>query len=282
MDRRNAMKSIPLAAAAGIMSRTGNAVVSDENTKPLGLRYIEKVRGMLERIRNLESDNLLETAYHVARTVKNGGRCYSQWDMGHEIDFDTFPDRPGDPGLFINGYTPDQAKKGDILLLSRIGQPMEDPHNKGVFVIGATSPWSAESPHPELLTDEAKLKYRHFCDIWIETGDSTEGAIMDIPGENVRMGPVSGALGLMTFWMINADAVRILARDGIAVNVKGDEPKLINEKYVPFSSAKRYNKPININNPLGREYFEEAMRQLRVIEAEFGTVNRIADMAADT
>jgi uncharacterized phosphosugar-binding protein len=287
MDRRNAIKSIPFAVAAGIMSRSGNTAVSAGDTKPLGLRYLERVRGMLDRIRNHESDNLLETAYRVAQTVKNGGRCFNQWDMGHSIDFDLFPDRPGDPGLFINGYTSENAKKGDTLLLSMVGSvgargPMEDPHNRGVFVIGAPAPWSAETPHPEMLTEEQQiLKYRHFCDIWIDTGISTEGAIMEIPGENVHMGPVSGALGLMTFWMISADAARILAREGIPVNVKGDEPKLQKENYVPYSYAPRYNKPIDVNKPLGREYFDEAMRQLYSIEAEFGMVNRIADMVVD-
>jgi uncharacterized phosphosugar-binding protein len=285
MNRRNAMKSIPLAAAGGMMSRKANASVSIEDSKPLGLRYLEKVREMLERIRNLESDNLLESAYHIAQAIKKGNRCFNQWDMGHEIDFDLFPNRPGDPGLFHNGYAPDQAKKGDILLRSYplLIQPADEPHNKGLFVIGAPSPWSGETPHAELLIDEVQqMRYRQFCDIWIDTGISTEGAIMEIPGENFRMGPVSGALGMMTFWMIIADVVRILAREGVPVNVNGDEPKLKQEKYVPYSYTPRYNKPVNPDKPLGREYFAEAMRQHRAIEAEFGMVNHIADMVVDT
>ena len=286
MNRRNAIQSIPLAAALGLMGKPGKAAAAplSEDNKPLGLRYLERVREMLAGIKEKESDNLLESAYRVAETVKTGGRCFNQWDMGHSLDSDLFPERPGDPGLYSNGYTTEQAKKGDTVLLSMVGSvgargPMEDPHVRGVFVIGAPAPWSAETPHPELLTEEQqKLKYRHFCDIWIDTGISTEGAIMEIPGETVHMGPVSGALGMMTFWMITADAVRILAKQGIPVNPRGDEPKLKNENYTPYSYAARYNKPADMNKPLGREYFDEAMRQLRAIETEFGTVNRIADM----
>ncbi|MFA6470544.1 MAG: hypothetical protein WCU00_00775 [Candidatus Latescibacterota bacterium] len=288
MDRRNAIKSIPLAAAAGLICKTVKADSYSEDKKSLGLIYLEKVREMLQSIKERETDKLLESAYHVAQTIKSGGSCYNQWDMGHSLDFDLFPERPGDPGLFINGYTGVQGKKGDTLLLSMVGSvgargPMDDPHKRGIFVIGAPAPWSAETPHPELLTEEQQvLKYRHFCDIWIDTGISTEGAIMEIPGENVHMGPVSGALGIMTFWMITADAVRILAREGIPVKVKGDEPGLKKENYAPYSYAPRYNKPINVDNPLGREYFDEAMRQLRSIESEFGMVNRIAGMVVDT
>lgn len=283
MDRRNILKTIPYVVAAGFVEKPVSSSAETEDSKPLGLRYLERVRGMLEKIRNIESDNLLETAYHVARSVKNGCRCYNQWDMGHSTTFDLFPERNGDPGLFVNGYDQEKAKKGDKLLISILGKPMEDPRAKGISVIGAPAPWSAETLHPELLIKEQQLlKYRNFCDIWIDTGISTEGAIMEIPGESVKMGSVSGALGLMTFWMINADAVRILARDGVPVNVNGNEPKIKDEPHVPYSYKPEYNKNVSLEKPLGRDYFDTAMKQLKSIESEFGTVKRIAEMVVDT
>lgn len=283
MNRRSVLKAIPFAAAAGLAEHPAKAAIEAEDNRPLGLRYLERVRGMLDRIRNLESDNLLEAAYHVARSVKNGNKCYNSWDMGHNTVFDLFPERNGDPGLFANSFDPEKAQKGDTLLLSMVGKPIDDPRKKGVSVIGAPAPWSAETPHPEMLIDEQQLlKYRYFCDIWIDTGITTEGAIMEIPGESVKMGAVSGAMGLMTFWMINADAVRVLARDGVAVKVNGNEPEIKFEPHVPYSFVPEYNKPVSLEKPLGREYFDIAMRQLKAIESEFGTVNSIAGMVVDT
>ena len=65
---------------------------------------------------------------------------FNQWDMGHSIESDLFPNRHGDPGIFINGYDADNAKEGDTLLLSIIGRPVDDPRKKGVFIIGAPAP----------------------------------------------------------------------------------------------------------------------------------------------
>jgi hypothetical protein len=70
MNRRSVLKSIPLAAAAGLTVHSAKAADVTEDNRPLGLRYLERVRGMLDRIKNLESDNLLEAAYHVARSIK--------------------------------------------------------------------------------------------------------------------------------------------------------------------------------------------------------------------
>ena len=282
MKRRDAAKIIPL-ATTGLLSLTKNAFPMKKDSKPLCLRYLELVREMLVKIRNTESDNLLEASYRIAKTYKNGGKCFNQWDMGHSIESDLFPNRHGDPGIFINSYDADKAKEGDTLLLSIIGSPIEDPHGKGVFVIGAPAPWGGETPKPELLReDNRNLKYRHFCDIWIDTGITTYGAIMWLPGETVPMGPVSGALGLMTFWMINADVIRILARDGTYVSVKGDEPELKEETLPPYSYTPQYSEYVSLDKPLGGEYFKEAMKQLKNIEAELGTINRIADMVVDT
>ncbi len=279
MDRRSllgrtslalaALAAAPVSTAAAAAAGKARSAAADD--RPLGLRYLETIRGMLESIRAREADNLLEAAHRVAETVKRGNICYTQWDMGHNIEFDIFPDRPDDPRLFVNGWKEENAREGDFLLLSFIGKPITDPHDKGVFVIGAPSPWCAESPNPELLTEQNRaLKYRHFCDIWIDTGISTWGPVMWIPGSPVPMGPASGPLGMMTFWMIVSDAVRILAEDSVAVNVGGDESPLA-------ANAVR----VSTGAPLGRMYYEEAMRQLKGIEGEFGTVDAIAELVVD-
>ena len=269
MNRRAMLTRATLACAAlGGAPRAASA----KEERPLGLRYLDTTRELLTDIRETETDMLLEAAYHVAATVKRGNTCFSQWDMGHNIAFDLFPDRHGDPGLFVTGFDEDAAREGDLLLVSIISRPMDDPHEKGMFVIGGPAPWSGETPNPELLRPQNRaLKYRHFSDLWIDTGISTHGAVMWLPGSSVPTGPTSGVLGLTTFWMIAADAVRMLSRDGVQVTVAGDEP--------PLGENATYVSP---DAPLGRAYFAEAMRQISAIEAEFGTVERIAELAVDT
>ncbi len=286
MDRRNATKIIPL-AAAGVLGSIKRAEsketckVRSKDSRPLCLQYLERVQETFEKIRSTETDNLLEASYRIARTYKNGGTCYNRWDMGHSTVADTFQNRPGDPGIFVNGFPENELKDGDTVLLSMVGAPLKsDPREKGVFVIGAPAPWSAETPNAHLLNARNRtFKYRHVCEIWINTYITTRGAIMWMPGETVPMGAVSGALGMMTYWMINADAVRILARDGVNVKVNGDEPELDENAKNDYLDLSLFE---SLNQPLGRKYFAEAMKQLRSIKAELGTVNEIAKMAVDT
>jgi hypothetical protein len=231
---------------------------------------------MFERIRSSELDNLLEASYHIAQTFKSGGTCFCQWETGHSIDGDMFPDRPGDPEIFTMGYTMGtpsvEPKAGDLLLVNVLRQPLEDPRKKGIFVIGGPTPWCADTEHTELLTEEnQKLKIKMYSDIWIETYITTLGAIMWLPGETAPIGPTSGALGMVTYWAMIADAVRLLARDGVVVKVKGDEPKL-GEK-APY---------VNLNMPLAEGYFAESMKQTGQIEAETGMVKRIASASVDS
>ena len=280
MNRRNATKIIPL-ATAGLLGLGTHVSASKKDTRPLCLQYLERVRDNLEKIRGTELDNLLEASYRIAHTYRNGGTCYNRWDMGHSTVADTFADRPGNPGISVNEYQEEKLKEGDTVLMSMVGAPIKrNLREEGVFVIGAPAPWSAETPNAHLLNARNRtFKYRHVCEIWINTYITARGAIMWLPGESVPMGAVSGALGMMTYWMMNADAVRILARDGVYVDVNGDEPELDEKAKNDYLDLSLFE---SLNRPLGRKYFDVAMKQLKNIEAELGKVNKIADMAVDT
>ena len=271
MNRREAIRFIP-AAAAGLAVLPKPALSLEKNSPPLSLQYLGKVRQILEKIQATESDNLLEASSHIARTVKDGGKCYTTWDVGHSLIEDMYPDRPGDPELFISGYPEDQAKKGDLLLGGIIARKIEDPRKKGVYLVGSPVPWCGDTPDAYLLSEQHReYKIRPWSDLWIETYSTTYGPIMWLPGAHYPMGAVSGVVGMVTYWMMIADAVRILAAEGIPVKVKGDEPKLTEKaKYV------------SLNKPLAEDYFKEAMHQLTQIESELGTSDKIAETAVDT
>lgn len=270
MNRRDALALLSCAAAGAAFPVKPSEAETAEQMK-FSLRYLGEVRTILEKIRSTELDNLLEASYHIAKTYKNGGKCYTTWDVGHSLMEDMYPDRPGDTDIFLIGYPEEQAKKGDLLLGGIIARKIEDPRRKGIFVVGSPVPWCGDTPDAHLLSEQHRqYRIRSYSDIWIETYSTTWGPIIWLPGAKYPMGAVSGAVGMVTYWMMIADAVRILASDGIAVKVKGDEPKLADTaKYV------------SLNAPLGEDYFGEVMNQLLQIEGELGTAEKVADLAVD-
>ena len=76
----------------------------------------------------------------------------------------------------------------------------------------------------------------------------------------------------MTFWMMQADACRILARDGIKMSVYGDEPELSGGN-IEWA---------DLNAPLMDDYFDVVMNQIEMIGAEYGNICEIARMAVDS
>ncbi len=272
MKRRDALRILPLAATgAAMMSGKTAAAPAGEQPEKISLRYLRSVRDIIREIQVTESDNLLEASRHIARTYKNGGKCYTTWDVGHCHNEDMYPDRPGDTDIFTIGYPEDQAKKGDLLLGGIIAKKLEDPRRKGVFLIGSPVPWCGDTPDAHLLSEQHRqYTIRAVSDLWVETYSTTWGPIIWLPGAEYPMGAVSGAIGMTTFWVMTADAVRMLAAEGIAVKVKGDEPKLPD-------TVKR----VSLTKPLGEEYFAEVLRQLELIEGELGSAETVADLAVD-
>ena len=274
MIRRDAVKILS-ALTALIPGLKTAAVSAGSRKRPLCFEYISQVTGLMEKIRSNESDNLLEASYNIARTYKNGGNCFSQWETGHSFDGDMFPDRHGDTDIFKMGYTMGnpsaEPKDGDLLIVNVIRKPLADPREKGIFVIGGQTPWCGDTPQTEILTEQNReLKIKKFSDIWIDFHITTYGALLWLPGETAPLGPTSGALGMITYWAMVADAVRMLARDGIAVTVRGDAPVL------------GENEPrVSLSTPLAEDYFAECIKQIGQIEAEYGTIKAIAQSAVD-
>jgi uncharacterized phosphosugar-binding protein len=284
MRRRDAVRLIPLSFAA-MTAGAGNPLSAEmmggpmcpkmqgQPMNPLSLRYLDKVKEMLGWIKSTQSENILEAAHEIARTYKNGGTCWCSWDMGHNTNFDVCPGRNGKPEIFTMGYDPEKTKKGDLFLASIWGGPHEDLVKKGIFVIGGPAPWGQDAKMPELIERESgKVRLRPYSDIWIETNITTIGAVMELPGSPAPIGPVSGIIGLTTFWMMLADACRILSRDGVKVNIDGDEPELSGDK-IEWTKQ---------NQPLMDEYFDTIMRQMETVAGEIGSMGQAATMAVDS
>jgi len=272
MLRRDVLKTLPL-TFAGILASQSTPRAAQIDVGTYWREYRDIVAAKLERIHQTESDVLLETAHRTAHTIRNGGSCWSQWDLGHSVKEDIFPGRHGNPLLFIPGYDAEKASDGDLLLINLFGSPIDDPGEKGIFVIGAPAPWCGDTPDAQELLSETHKNFRikPYSDLWVKTYISTLGPEIWLPGAQYPMGALSGIIGMTTFWMINADAARLLASEGITIKVDGDEPE--------FTDSSDY---VNLSEPLGGRYYEEVTAQIDRIEAEMGTVRAIADTAVDT
>ena len=272
MKRRDTLRLLPLAAMGMVPHLDfSSSAFAEEQPLKLSLRYLRALRDNLERVRSTEMDNLLEASHHIARTYKNGGKCYTTWDVGHSLIEDMYTDRPGDTDIFTVGYPEDKVKKGDLLLGGIIARVIDDPRKKGVFLIGSPVPWCGDTPDAHLISEQHRqYRIRPYSDLWIETYSTSWGPIIWLPGAKYPMGAVSGAVGMATYWAMTADAVRLLAADGVYVNVKGNEPTLTEEG--PYAS---------LAAPLGEDYFREVLHQLELIEGELGTAEEIADLAVD-
>jgi len=287
MKRREAMQLFPISIAgiAGMARRVyGKDVRSGKHgsrsDEPLALRYSKKVRERLSWIHENQTENLMEAAHAIARTVENGGQCYQvSWDAGH-TEADSWPGRNGEPEIFSTDFDLKKAKKGDLLLTSGQTSYTEELGGKGIFIIGCPSPWSGDARYPELLSDDVKkLTLRPYADIYIENNATTLGGLVYVEGMPAPIGPVSGLVGKTTIWMMLADACRVLALKGITRPVKGDEPKLKGDAAVDYRTFSGW---VKLSEPLMDDYFKEVMRQLDLVFAELGTIRRIASMAVDS
>ena len=281
MNRRETFRLIPLTVLS-MRNFIKDATAQENNLPfnskdknlPLAVQYPKKVKEMLTRVRMNQSEKILESAYAIARTVLKGNTCWGYWDLGHTHTADLFPGRNGEPKIVTPGYDSKKAKKGDLVLVSySIGQEMlDDFEKKGIFVIGAASPVNGDCENPELLAEDLqKIRVRSYADIWIETNITSHGALVYIPGMPSPLGPVSGPLYMTLFWMMMADACRILALENKPVPVKGDEPKL-------SADTKR----VKLADPLLDDFFDEIMLELDLIGAELGNLRKIASMVVDT
>ena len=286
MKRREALRLVPL-SIAGMAGMTRTALGEEickkceysDHAGSLALQYSKKVRERLTWIRETQSQNLMEAAYAIARTVENGGKCYQfAWDAGH-TESDSWPGRNGEPEIFNTQLDVEQTKKGDLVLASGQLTTAKELKEKGVIIVGRPSPWSGDARYPELLREDIQeMKLKPYADLWIETQATSLGGVVYVPGMPAPFGPVSGIVGKTTIWMMLADACRILARRGISVTVKGDEPKVTGDNldYQNFSGW------VNLHDPLMDDFLEEVMRQLDLIFADFGKIRKIASMAVES
>jgi len=282
MKRRETFRLIPVSLACfGSLAQkagaweTGDHSGNSTEQLPLALVYPKNIVDMLTWVRETQSENILESAYAIARTVLKGRTCWINWDQGHSTSAEMFPGRDGLPGFLTLGYDPKKARNGDLLIANRTLPEggYEDLAKKDIFVIGSSSPVSGDVRGFEFNFERIqKNRIRPFADIWIETNITSIGALIKIPGMPAPIGPVTGPLFITLMWMMVADACRILSIEGKSGKVYGDEPELSGDKV----------NWVNVADPLMDNFLEEVIREMELIGAELGDIRKVASMAVDT
>lgn len=281
MKRRDTFRLIPL-TFAGIGSFAEPALpVKKENLlaqgkrNPSAMTYVSTVMKMLRRVRAAHSENILEAAYAITRTLMLSDTCWSYWDHGHTHSADSFPGRDGDPGIITIGYDSTKSKSDDLILVSYpFGKDIyDDIIQKKLFLIGGPSPVSGDCIGAENnIPSVQELRIRKLAKIWIDTGITSTGAVVNIPGSPAPLGPVSGPVYLTIWWMMIADACRILSQLGRQFNVEGSEGILSGSSVLW----------VNLDNPLLDDYFDRVMMQMELLGSEIGEMRKMAVMAAET
>ena len=239
---------------------------------PLSAQYLNRVRDMLVWIRETQSENLLEASYAIADTVGKGHTCWCAWDMGHNTNFDMFPERNGVPEIITMGYDPDKSRKGDLFLASIWGGPARGPREErhlrhrrpGALGrrLAGTAPSQPRCPRNAVCAPTARYGSR-------QTSPLSAPSCMCRACPHPT-GPVSGIVGLTTYWMMLTDACRVLAKHGKSVPVRGDEPVLEDD-----------DPRVSLYDPLMDDYFEQLMLEIEMIGSERGNMRKIAKMAVD-
>lgn len=274
VNRREALRALSM-LGAGLALPLRSAEAAGKKPVSLDTAYLGGIRDGIATIRDTSMDAIHAASEAVARTRKNGGTCFYQWETTHTIEGDMFPDRPGDTDLFVMGYTMGkpavEPKKGDLLFVNVIRAPLEDPRAKGIFVVGGPNPWCADTiQNGELVEANKQLVVKKYSDIWIDMPYTRYGSLLPLPGEEVPLGPTPALYGAVTAWSVVADAVRLLARDGVPVRVKGGEPPLGN-------GMKRER----LDRPLAEKYFAATFDAIDRIGKDIGIIRRAASEAAD-
>jgi uncharacterized phosphosugar-binding protein len=195
--------------------------------------------------------------------------------MGHSTVVDLIPNRPASPRIYTQGFDLANSQEGDVFFVDIWGdeEVLAKSKDKGVIIIGGPVPWGRDARNSHYIVRESAMtRVRPYADIWIETNVDTIGAVMNIPGSPSPVGPVSGVIGMMIYWMAAADICRIFARAEKPLAVEGDEPRL-------GPDAQRVT---NLYDPLMDDYFERAMLEIEMVTAERGYMMEAAKMAVDT
>lgn len=280
MKRRDLFRLVPFAVPAALGAKAVFAQTMPQCPRgsggipePLGMMYTRRVREMLQWVRANQSENILEASYAIARAVERGNRVWGCWDLGHTQDNDLFPERNGQPDIVTTGYIAEEVKDGDVILANypKPKRYIEDMAKKNVLVVGGPAPWGGDLGEGDILPDNQQLQIRPYADIWIDMPVDLYGAQVKVPSSPALMGPESGPLSSTIFWMMMADACRVLARDGKTAPVKGDEPPLTEK-------AKR----AGLDVPLMDDFYDEVMREIEMIGMEMGSIRKMAGLVTDS
>ena len=221
--RRNFIKKTS-ALGAGIMLGAGlKAGSSEASDKNYGDEYILRGRETMEAVRATEVEKIERAAAMAASALAAGKKIYSEVTIGHMMHIETADDRIGNPALFrtLPGWASNPAEEylkmqaGDFFITNYPVQHCMDAHNRGVKVVGVTSPFIPDEESGDSINPWAEGYFiSHVSDLIIDSKTPHSEGIVDVTEiPAVPLFPGSALTLTLIYWMLNAELADKIAQD---------------------------------------------------------------------
>ncbi len=210
-------------------------------------RYRKAVEDLLAKVRDTQTERIIEAGRMIAESVASGGKIYLS-GICHSIEMDLIS-RGGGP-LFYKHFDNnlDSLKAGDVLVVSSVSgrtKPVVDltvaAVEKGVKVIAFTSMEYAVQVDP---VHESGKKLYDLATMYLDNCAPAAEAMLEVEGIEARFAAASGIASDYIMWNVTAVAVETLMKE------KGITPGIF--KSANFPGGADYNN--NILTPHYEKY----------------------------
>ena len=206
----------------------------------LMMRYRKAVDELFEKVRNTQTENIVNAGEMIAESVSKGGKIILS-DICHSIENDLIY-RGGGP-IFYKHYDEsihkDTLKEGDVLVVSSVSGRTKkvvdlawEMVERGVKVIAFTS--MAYAVQVDAVHESGKKLYE-FATLTMDNCAPAAEAMMEVEGIEARFAAASGIASDYIMWQITSVAVEKLLAMGITPGIL---------KSANFPGGNDYNKQV--------------------------------------
>lgn len=187
-------------------------------------RYREAVEQLLEKVRNTQTEKIIEAGKLIAQSVASGGKIYLS-GICHSIEMD-FIYRGGGP-IFYKRYKEEEhreaLKAGDVLVVSSVSGRTKsvvdltwEMVSRGVQVIAFTSMAYAVQVDP---VHESGKKLYEMATLTLDNCAPAAEAMLEVEGIEARFAAASGLASDYILWNVTSVVVDELLARGITPGI---------------------------------------------------------------
>ena len=185
-------------------------------------RYRQAVEELLAKVRDTQTERIIEAGRLIADAVSSGGKIYLS-GICHSIEMDLIY-RGGGP-IFYKEYKPGETelKEGDVLFVSSVSGRTKsvvdlawDCMQKGITVIALTSMVYASKVDP---VHESGKKLHEFVTLALDNCAPAAEAMLEVEGLEAHFAASSGIASDYIMWSLTSVCVEKMLRDGFTPGI---------------------------------------------------------------